>query len=207
MGDYQAPTPAEFAHWLTPRAALMRVGAHFDDAGMAERAIDGRLKGGRIRAATLRVHSAALPGAGWVYVIPPNQWEHLATDHADWWDTGDIRICLPPTSRDGGAVYRHFDVRFDPADVALLLARPRLQLATPPSRAGRPRKDFWDDLVIATMKAVWEGSFQPKSQADVERWMLDWAARNGHEISETSVKTPAKKILAACAREGQKVNF
>jgi hypothetical protein len=177
---------------------------------MAERAIDGRLKGGRVRAATLRVHSAALPGPGWVYVIPPNQWEHLATDHADWWDTGDIRICLPPTPRDAGAVYRHFDVRFDPADVALLLAGPRLQLATPasaPSRAGRPRKDFWDDLVIATMKAVWEGGFQPRSQADVERWMLDWAARNGHEISETSVKAPAKKILTACAQEGRKSNF
>jgi hypothetical protein len=209
MGDYQAPTPAEFAQWLTPRAALMRIGAHFGDAGMAERAIDGRLKGGRIRAATLRVHSAALPGPGWVYVIPPNQWEHLAIDHADWWDTGDIRICVPPGPRDAGAVYRHFDVRFDPVDVAALLAGapPKLQLATSPSQAGRPRKDFWDDLVIATMKAVWEGSLQVTRQADVERWMLDWASRNGHAIGETSVKAPAKKILTACAREGQKVNF
>jgi hypothetical protein len=205
MGDHQAPTPAEFAQWLTPRAALMRVGAHFGDAGLAERAIDGRLKGGRIRAATLRVHSAALPGPGWVYVIPPNQWEHLATDNADWWDTGDIRVCVPPTPRDAGAVYRHFDVRFDPADIAALLATPKLQLATSPSQAGRPRKDFWDDLVIATMKAVWEGDLQVSKQADVERWMLDWASRNGHAIGETSVKAPAKKILAA--REGQKANF
>ena len=207
MGDYQAPTPAEFAQWLTPRAALMRVGAHFADADLAERAIDGRLKGGRIRAATLRGHSAALPGPGWVYVIPPNQWEHLATGDADWWDTGDIRVCVPPTPRDAGAVYRHFDVRFDPADIAALLAGapPKLQLATSPSQAGRPRKDFWDDLVIATMKAVWEGDLQVSRQADVERWMLDWASRNGHAIGETSVKAPAKKILAA--REGQKANF
>jgi hypothetical protein len=207
MGDYQAPTSAEFAQWLTPRDALMRVGAHFGDAGLAERAIDGRLKGGRIRAATLRVHSAALPGSGWVYVIPPNQWEHLATDNADWWNTGDIQVCVSPTSRDAGAVYRHFDVRFDPADIAALLAPPKLQLATSPSQAGRPRKDFWDDLVIATMKAVWEGSLPVTRQADVERWMLDWASRNGHAIGETSVKAPAKKILTACAREGQKVNF
>ena len=206
MGDYQTPTPAEFATWLTPRAALMRIGAHFGDSDLAQRTIDGRLKGGRIRAATLRVHSAALPGPGWVYVIPPNQWEHLATGDADWWDTGDIRICVPPGPRDAGAVYRHFDVRFDPADVALLLASPRLQLATPvPSRAGRPRKDFWDDLVIATMKAVWAGELPVTRQADVERWMLDWASRNGHEIGETSVKAPAKKILAA--HEGQKTNF
>jgi hypothetical protein len=73
------------------------------------------------------------------------------------------------------------------------------------SKAGRPRKDFWDDLVIATMKAVWEGELQTSKQADVERWMLDWASRNGHAIGETSVKAPAKKILAA--HEGQKPNF
>lgn len=214
MGDFKLPTPEEFAHWLTPRAALMRVKPHFDDPAVAERAIDGRLKGGRIRAATLRIASG-LPGPGWVYVIPPNQWEHLAGDSLDWWDTGDIRVCVPPGPRDGGGNYRHFDVRLDPAGIAALLAGapPRLQLAMPmaqsvaqsPSRAGRPRKDFWDDLVIATMKAVWEGELQAGKQADVERWMLDWASRNGHAIGETSVKAPAKKILAA--REGQKPNF
>lgn len=216
MGDYRLPTQEEFASWLTPRAALMRVGAHFGDPGLAERAIDGRLKGGRIRAATLR-RPSGLPGPGWIYVIPPNQWEHLPVGDADWWDTGDIRVSMPPGPRDGGGTYRHFDVRFDPADVAVLLAGapPRLQLATPPqpaSRAGRPRKDFWDDLVIATMRAIWVGDFQPASQADVEHWMLDWAARNGHEIGETSVKAPAKKILAAFAsptgiHEGRKTNF
>ena len=125
----------------------------------------------------------------------------------DWWETGDIRVSMPPGPRDGGGIYRHFDVRLDPADIAALLAGapPKLQLAPPPSpsRAGRPRKDFWDDLVIATMKAVWEGDFQPASQAELERWMLDWAARNGHGIGETSVKAPAKKIWAA----GQKLNF
>lgn len=208
MGDYKPPSSADFANWLTPRAALARAGAHFGDLGLAERAIDGRLKGGRIRAATLRVHSAALPGSGWIYLIPPNQWEHLATDNADWWDTGDIRVCVPAGPRDGGGAYRHFDVRFDPADIAALLAGelPRLPLATPAaSRAGRPRKDFWDDLVIATMKAVWEGELRPTRQAEVERWMLDWAARNDHAIGETSVKTPAKKIMAAC--KGQKPNF
>jgi len=210
MGDYRLPTPEEFAHWLTPRAALMRVKPHFDDPAVAERAIDGRLKGGRIRAATLRV-PVGLPGPGWVYVIPPNQWEHLATDSMDWWDTGDIRVCVPPGPREAGGNYRHFDVRLDPAGIAALLAGapPRLHLATPvaqsPSRAGRPRKDFWDDLVIATMKAVWEGELQAGKQADVERWMLDWASRNGHAIGETSVKAPAKKILAA--HEGQKPNF
>lgn len=209
MGDYRLPTPEEFAHWLTPRAALMRVRPHFDDPAVAERAIDGRLKGGRIRAATLRVPSG-LPGPGWVYVIPPNQWEHLATDSMDWWDTGDIRVSMPPGPREGGGTYRHFDVRLDPTDIAALLAGapPRLQLAAPPSapsRAGRPRKDFWDDLVIATMKAVWEGDFAPANQAELERWMLDWASRNGHAIGETSVKAPAKKIWAA--REGQKPNF
>lgn len=208
MGDYKTPAPADFANWLTPRAALVRAGAHFGDPAMAERAIDGRLKGGRIRAATLRIHSAALPGSGWVYVIPPNQWEHLASDNADWWHTGDIRVCVPGGPRDGGGTYRHFDVRFDPADITALLAgAPRLQLAPPApvSKAGRPRKDFWDDLVIATMKAIWEGDLRPTSQAEVERWMLDWAARNDHAIGETSVKTPARKILAAC--EGQKSNF
>jgi hypothetical protein len=207
MGDYRLPTPEEFAQWLTPRAARMRVGAHFGDPALAERAIDGRLKGGRIRAATLRLPT--LPGPGWIYVIPPNQWEHLAADNGDWWETGDIRVCMPPNGRDSGGIYRHFDIRLDPADVAAMLAAapPRLQAVAPPaaSKAGRPRKDFWDDLVIATMKAVWEGELQTSKQADVERWMLDWASRNGHAIGETSVKAPAKKILAA--HEGQKPNF
>jgi hypothetical protein len=202
MGDYRLPTPEEFAHWLTPGAALMRVRSYFGDPALAERAIDGRLKGGRIRAATLRM--STLPGPGWVYVIPPNQWEHLAGDSLDWWDTGDIRVCIPHGPRDGGT-YRHFDVRLDPADIAAMLAGapPWLQATEPPpspSRAGRPRKDFWDDLVIATMKAVWEGDLQPASQAELERWMLDWASRHGHDIGETSVKAPAKKIWVAVGK-------
>jgi hypothetical protein len=209
MGDYRLPTPEEFAQWLTPGAALMRVGAHFGDPALAERAIDGRLKGGRIRAATLRL--STLPGPGWIYVIPPNQWEHLAADSADWWQTGDIRIAMPSNGRDGGGTYRHFDVRLDPADVAMMLAgaAPRLQPAIPPSpaasKAGRPCKEFWDELVIATMKAVWDGDFAPVSQAELERWMLDWASRHGHGIGETSVKAPARKIWAA--RAVQKMDF
>jgi hypothetical protein len=59
---------------------------------------------------------------------------------------------------------------------------------------GRPRKEFWDDLLIAVFEKFWLENFSPKSQADVERAMLDWVSERGERLGESSVKAPARKL-------------
>jgi hypothetical protein len=65
------------------------------------------------------------------------------------------------------------------------------------NKGGRPRKEFWDDLLIAIFAQIYEGALTPKSQADLENAMLDWASAHGHQLGETSVKGPARKLFAA----------
>lgn len=70
--------------------------------------------------------------------------------------------------------------------------------AAKPSNAGRHRKPFWDDLLIAMFEQLWDGAQPaPTCAADIERAMLDWVENNGHELGPTSVKAPAKKLFAA----------
>jgi hypothetical protein len=40
-------------------------------------------------------------------------------------------------------------------------------------------------------------SWTPKSQAELEKAMLDWASEHGHELGDTSVKGPARKLFRA----------
>ncbi len=206
MGDYQTPTPAEFATWLTPRAALMRIGAHFGDSDLAQRTIDGRLKGAgygprpcgstpppcRDRAGSMSFRPTS--GSIWPPAMPTGGTR--ATSGSAFPQARAMPAPSTGTSMCG----------FDPADVALLLAEPQAPARDTSPQPGRPAaQGFLGRSGHRHHEGGVGGELQVSRQADVERWMLDWAARNGHEIGETSVKAPAKKILAA--HEGQKTNF
>jgi len=68
------------------------------------------------------------------------------------------------------------------------------------SPVGRPSKDFWEDMVIAATRAIlYDDTLKPKTQADVQRWMADWAIANGHgHPGETALKERARKVFLAC---------
>src|SRR5262249_52632921 len=139
--------------------------------------------------------------------IPLNVWQRIAHGHWDdseLWATNDLVIGLLPQPGDFRSIeLRYFGIRFDPIGLQKMLpssdrsvTSQALQNRKTNSKGGRPRKDFWDDLLIAIFARIYRGDLKPKSQADIEKAMLDWASANGHELGETSVKTPARKLYS-----------
>jgi hypothetical protein len=75
---------------------------------------------------------------------------------------------------------------------------------SPPRHAGgRPRKDFWEPLLVAAGIAIYAG-WQPQRIADVERWMADWLADNEHEAAEVGIRQRARILFNAYAAERDK---
>lgn len=66
---------------------------------------------------------------------------------------------------------------------------------------GRPPKAFWDDLWCAVWGSVYRGDFEPKSQGEIERAMLDWISEHDHEAAESTVKPAARKMLAELGKK------
>jgi len=47
------------------------------------------------------------------------------------------------------------------------------------------------------------GELTPKTQADVERAMLDWVNERGETVAESTVRPMARKLFAEWEREGK----
>jgi hypothetical protein len=211
-------TAEEFAAWPLASQALKQVQAV--QGNRAPSAILQRLSDGLIRAYAAEAIVNAMP-VQTLYPISIRIWRAVNEWGSHWnlafWDTNDTEVELYGTGTDPDIEVRLYGIRFDPVGIEKMLpaeAKPSpapvparaTPIPAPPepvaqiissSRAGRPRKDFWDDLIIATMKAIWDGDLQPKTYADVERWMLTWASDHDHKLSDTTVKGPAKKVFAA----------
>jgi hypothetical protein len=140
--------------------------------------------------------------------LDPNWWKTLSGSHAhDLWRSGDATFHSWLRGYDEEITY--LDIRFDPIAVRALLPKPKPSVsppvAAPPpkttavaSNAGRLRKSFWDDLLIAMFEQLWDGSLPaPTCAADIERAMLEWAENNEKELGATSVKEPARKLYKA----------
>ena len=81
---------------------------------------------------------------------------------------------------------------------------PEQEVARPPvNLGGRPSKMFWDDLWVEMFRRLWLGKLTPKTQADIEKAMLEWAKSKGHKLGETTVKKPAQKLFKAYKSEVQ----
>lgn len=70
-------------------------------------------------------------------------------------------------------------------------------------KGGRPPQPWWDDMIVATAGLIFHGQLVPTRQAQVTDAMLTWAALKGHEISESAVKSKAKKLFEAYQKEGR----
>ena len=64
----------------------------------------------------------------------------------------------------------------------------------PEKKGGRPPAEFWDDMWAAIAVSLYSGDFQPKSQADVQRAMLEWIEANGHSVGDSTVKARARRL-------------
>lgn len=67
---------------------------------------------------------------------------------------------------------------------------------------GRPRAEWWDDLLIEMFRRLWEDSWTPRTQAELVDAMHEWLAHNPgenpakpREASDTALKARAKKLF------------
>lgn len=79
-----------------------------------------------------------------------------------------------------------------PADVELPMNAivPHVEKA----KGGRPRAEFWDDLWAATAAALHVGDLQPKTQADIEKYMLDWLESHKFNSNTSTVRPRARRL-------------
>lgn len=95
-------------------------------------------------------------------------------------------------------------VHFEAAALeALLPEKPGSQRESSPTRGGRPRKEWWDDLWCAIWGQIVHGELTPTSQAEIERAMLNWVEQRGESVAESTVKPLAKKVWLEWNREAK----
>lgn len=83
-------------------------------------------------------------------------------------------------------------VHFSRASLELMQNKKPVPTAAKSSTAGRPPAAFWDSLWNYVWGRIYSGDFNPARQAEVEKLMLDWAAKEGHELSPTAARERAR---------------
>ena len=68
------------------------------------------------------------------------------------------------------------------------------------NKGGRPPKEWWDDLWCAVWGQIYRGDFKPKSQAEIERAMMDWVLAREESVSESTLKPLARKMFIELER-------
>ena len=99
-------------------------------------------------------------------------------------------------------------VFFGKASVEALADQAEPELApsstgTVASKGGRPRKEWWDDFWCGVWGQIVHGEVTPKTQADVERAMLDWVSDRGETVAESTIRPMARRLFAEWEREGK----
>ena len=83
---------------------------------------------------------------------------------------------------------------FDAGAAPQPAAQPAASIATAPKKGGRPPAEFWDDMWAAMASALYDGTLQPKTQADIERAMADWIEGNGHNAAISTIRARARRL-------------
>lgn len=91
-------------------------------------------------------------------------------------------------------------VHFSKAAIQSLASADAPETGQASNKGGRPRKEWWDDLWCAVWGKVYRGDLQPKSQADIERAMMDWVEAREESVSESTIKPLARKMFVEIER-------
>jgi hypothetical protein len=114
------------------------------------------------------------------------------------WTTGDFETWIKKTTR-----LRAFSVSFLRAGIENMIpaATPApptaAAAASEPARnkGGRPKLDYWEELLASIAAKLYLGELQPKTQADIEAAMHQWIIDHGHEAGgETAVRDRARMV-------------
>jgi hypothetical protein len=196
-------TAEDIADWLTPRQAIEILDGSFHETYLSKKTLLGRLAGGMVDAVS--EHSVIGTWRPNIYKLSPDDWRRIETSD-NFWITGDLIYEQRPSHGIGLETVRHFGIRFEPKGVRAIIGNAALPdtgkiqapIAPPPAnKGGRPRKDWWDDFWIEICQMIYEGDLKPKSQAELERAMLDWVSDHGYDVGETTIKNAAKKLFKA----------
>lgn len=205
------PHKNQFAKWIRPGTVLARlhdVKGHNHASGI----IWHRLKSGDIASVAEAVFFAKQSKRE-NYVLIPHVWYEngLMWDSSDYfWTIGDFEATLSDPyamryslGREGdkiqitGTILSPDDVDRMMSSLIISTSESTSAVASQGNKGGAPKKAFWDDLWIEVAVKLGARKLEPKSQADIERFMLDWASSKGLDLGETTVKEPARKLFAA----------
>ena len=179
------------AHWkLLDRADLSR--DHFWDTGVAKLY-------GELTAQERDVRGALLSDEPDITAVEIRfEFVEKAAEPKSPILSSSVRSVLPLPSRIDHGQWLRRRLQDDPDPVS-----PKAPAVEARNAGGRPRKEFWEPLLIAVGIAVY-GGFDPKKIADVERWMADWLDANGHDAGEVAIRTRARAFFNAYATEKDK---
>jgi hypothetical protein len=68
------------------------------------------------------------------------------------------------------------------------------QTAARKNRGGKPLAAHWDELWATIAVSIYSGDLQPKTQADIERWMSSWLVDRDLDASVSSVRQRARTL-------------
>jgi hypothetical protein len=216
--DVAAVAPEELVRWLSPSEALARAQQIFGDGAQA--IIWERLCGGIIKAIATTLSRATPPSAephltSTPTEIPARYWAYFFSHQGNlnFWRSGDARFYFTAEQRHTASptIIRCFGIKLDPSAIQQMLigapatTAPAPMSAAPPAKnkGGRPLYNFWDDLWIEVCAHIHEQGI-PDRQVDIENAMLTWAAENGHDLSVSSVRPKARKLLQRLRNERTK---
>jgi hypothetical protein len=217
MQSAQSPNaqPTVEAIWLSPGDALALTESATGDRSAAIDTLIGRLKTGLVRAS---YETFAWEGSGGKSVtlsanfIDAKWWNHYRfSDNSTLvWISGDLRLRLGNYFSDyysTDVVLTFFSVKIERKGIDEIVANatPKPRPQKTPVKAtervnpgGAPRKEWWDDFWIAICGQIYEGKLLPKTQAELERAMLDWVGNQpGADVGETTIKAASRKLFKA----------
>jgi hypothetical protein len=117
------------------------------------------------------------------------------------WPTGDFDTWV----KRGQVHLQAFGVSFLRADIEKMIPPPATKAsvaATPtPSKGGRPKADWWEELWIEVCRQLYVGDLKPKTQADIERAMLQWISDHDKSAGETTIRDRASRLWRAIKDE------
>ena len=221
MASPQRQLAAEdIVDWLTPSQAIEILFEVYGDNYLCKDTLLGRLRSGLVEAVAENtvVHGGGISRYA-MHRVYREEWQRIdARDNG--WITGDFRYERRQQSGIDFETVNNLSVKFEPQGVRDIIKNatpkptrskwikpnkpePAPSPISPPvplqeNKGGRPRKEWWDDFWIEICRQIWIGDLQPKTQADLERAMIEWVEnhRKG-EVGETTIKAAAKKLFKA----------
>jgi hypothetical protein len=220
-----AITEEGFRGWLPVVQAINLVASGTQDQSAAQYELLRRLSAG-LTVARAEGAVASVQGKetnlGQYWRVPVEIWKDLSGVEyiraLPLWNANGVEVGIST----GSGPYRNitafkfFSIRLDPVAVKKAIPQridtlprptslppsdPQPEIAKVANRAGRLSKVFWEDMIIDAMTAMFfDGDLQPKSGADVQRWMDNWLCQKVAEPDHpgnTALKERAAKVFAA----------